>query len=456
LGKQIHYLLFKTKKLPNLKVSGMKSRIIINNTFFKAFYPTFPIIAAFCILLSSSVLSAGSGTDSTKWIGTWATAPQLVEPGNVPSAPGLNNNSLRQIVRVSIGGDSLRLKFSNKFSTSLVTMKSVQIAVSAGGSTIVDFTNKELTFNGIKEVTMDSAVEVTSDPFFFKLEPRMTVAITIYFGQTSSDVTGHPGSRTTSYLLTGNTTSITDFSGSIETDHWYIINGIDVKAPLTATAVAILGNSITDGRGSTPNLQNRWPDKLSEALLNNPGKKQIAVLNMGIGANCVLSGGNGPTGVKRFEHDILSPTGVRSAIIFEGVNDIGGVKNAEASAIISNNLITAYKQMIIDAHHKNIWIYGATILPFKGNANYFNNYSENCRNIVNNWIRTSGCFDAVIDFDKALRNPLDTASLGVSSYQNDFLHPDTSGYQLMVKAIDLKLFEGLDTLMPGIGSKGLK
>lgn len=429
---------------------------MINTSFFKAFRQSFSIILTLCVLMSSWNLFAGPVDDSTKWVGTWGTAPQLVEPGNIPPSPGLTDNSLRQVVRVSIGGDSLRVKFSNKYSTDSVTMKSVQIAVSNGGSSIVDSTNIELTFNGSPQVTMDSAAEVTSDPFYFKLEPRMTLAITIYFGHTSADVTGHPGSRTTSYLITGNDTAVTDFTSSVKTDHWYVIMGIDVKAPLNSSAIAVLGNSITDGRGSTTNLQNRWTDMFSEFLLKNESTQQVSVLNMGLGGNCVLTGGLGPTGINRFEHDVLNQTGVRSAIIFEGVNDIGSVKTADASTTIANNLISAYKQMIKDAHDRNIWIYGATILPFKGNANYSNTYSEKCRNKVNNWIRNSGYFDGVIDFDKALRNPSDTASLGVPSFQGDYLHPDTSGFRKMAKSIDLKLFEGLDSLYPSIDTSGIE
>jgi hypothetical protein len=151
--------------------------------------------------------------DSTKrWVGTWTTAPQLVEPGNMPPSPGLTNNSLRHVLRVSIGGDTIRVRFSNEFSASAVTMKSVQIAVSTGGNTIDLFSNKELTFGGTSEVTMNAGGAVTSDPIAFTLTPRMDVAITIYFGQTSSSVTGHPGSRTTSYILAGNNTGATDFT----------------------------------------------------------------------------------------------------------------------------------------------------------------------------------------------------------------------------------------------------
>ena len=380
------------------------------------------------------------GNRSKIWVGTWSTAPQLVEPGNMPPEPGLSNNTLRQVIRVSLGGDSLRVRFSNEFSTSPVTMRAVQIAVSAGGGAIDASTAKELKFNGNPEVTMNPGVAITSDPISFGLEPRMDIAITIFFGETSPDVTGHPGSRTTSYLLAGNQISVSDFSGSVQTDHWYIINGIDVKAPESAAAVAILGNSITDGRGSGTNKQNRWPDILSERLLKNPDTRQVAVLNLGIGGNCVLKNCLGPSAVDRFDRDILKQQGVRWVIILEAINDIGQTRDSIAASQVAKDLIAAYTHMIDLAHAKGIKVYGATILPF-GKSFYYTGYREIARNTVDNWIRNSGRFDAVIDFDKALRNPEDTLSILPAAHSGDFLHPNETGYKIMGEAVDLKLFE---------------
>ena len=424
---------------------------MLNNTFFKVFHYSFTVILALCILLSSRSLFSQSTSHSTKkWVGTWSTAPQLVETGNMPPSPGLTNNSLRQIVRVSIGGDTLRVKFSNEFSTSAVTLKSVQIAVSTGGNTINVATNKELKFTGNSDVTMIAGASVTSDPIAFNVTPRMDVAITIYFSQTSTTVTGHPGSRTTSYIVAGNTTTKTDFTGAVTTDHWYNINTIDVLAPSSAACVAILGNSITDGRGSITNMQNRWPDVFSEALLKNSSTQHVGVLNLGIGGNCILSGGLGPTGVSRYDRDILNQQGVRWVIVFEGVNDIGRVNSADAATTTANNLIAAYKQMIVKAHTKYFRIYGCTITPFHGNG-YYNQYSEVCRNTINQWIRTKGNYDGCIDFDKTMRNPLDTTRL-VSTYQNDGLHPDAAGYKTMGESVDLNLFTGSDTTKLGVNS----
>jgi lysophospholipase L1-like esterase len=381
---------------------------------------------------------------ASKWLGTWSTAPQLVEPGNNPPAPGLSNNTLRQIIRVSLGGDTLRMRFSNEFSTSPVTFVSVHMAISTGSGTIDTTTDRAISFNGNPGFTIAPGSAMTSDPFPFTVQPRTDLAITICYGSSPADITGHPGSRTTSYLLTGNQVSRRDVSGAVTTDHWYNINAIDVLAPLTAASVAILGNSITDGRGSITNLQNRWPDVFSESLLKDSTTQHVGVLNLGIGGNCVLAGGLGPTGVSRFDRDILNQQGVRWAIVLEGVNDIGGVNSAASATTTANNLMAAYAQMVGKAHAMNIRIYGGTILPFNGNA-YYNQYSESCRNAVNQWIRTKGNFDACIDFDKVMRNPLDTTRL-VSSYQNDGLHPDAAGYKTMGESIAHVLFSGADTV----------
>ncbi len=408
------------------------------NKYLRSLY-SYSIVLLSCILLNTLDLSGQSGRGTgKKWVGTWSTGVQLVETRNNPPLPGLTGNSLRQVVRVSIGGKVLRVKFSNEFSKSPVTMHSVQIAASAGGSLINQATSVIMTFNGSKEVLIDPGTSITSDPFAFNLHQRMDVAITIYFGSAPPDITGHPGSRTASYLLPGDNASETDFSGSVPTEHWYVINGIDVQAPSKASCIAILGNSITDGRGSTTNLQNRWPDLLSERLLANRSTRQVGVLNLGIGGNCILKDCLGAAGMSRYERDILSKPGVKFVIIFEGVNDIGGVRSSDAAASVASGLIAAYKMMIDSAHSRGLKIYGATITPFKGNG-YYNQYSEECRNEVNEWIRSSGRFDAVLDFDYVVRNPVDTISL-TSSFQNDGLHPDLPGFKKMADCIDLKLF----------------
>jgi len=401
------------------------------------------------MLLSSFSLFA----QSKRWVGTWATAEQLVETGNMPPLT-LTDNTIRQVVRVSIGGDTLRLKLSNEFSTSAVVIKEVQIAISKGGSLIDVTTSKSLKFNGQTALTMNAGTMVVSDPIAFGLTSRMDVAITIYYGSTSTTVTGHPGSRTTSYILAGNAISSVDFTGNTPTDHWYNISGIDVLAPSSSACIAILGNSITDGRGSTTNLQNRWTDIFSESLLQNASTNNLGVLNFGIGGNCVLSGGLGPTAVSRYDRDIISQSGIRYALVFIGVNDIGGVTTAAAATTKANDLINAFKLFITKVHAINVRIYGATILPFNGSS-YYNQYSDLCRNAVNQWIRYGGFYDGVIDFDRDIRSTSDTTRL-VTTYQNDGLHPDAATYVKMGQGIDTKLFAKNDTIFPVIIKTGVE
>lgn len=376
------------------------------------------------------------------WVGTWGTAPQLVENNNNPPSPGLGNNSLRQIVQVSIGGEKVRLKLTNEFSTGSTVIKAVELAyaTTAGSSSEIDETSTvSLTFNGQAGVTMPAKGKAVSDPVDFHLEGRQNVAITIHYGSASStSVSGHPGSRTTSYLKSGNTTN---FSGATKTDHWYNILALEVEAPETAGAVAILGNSITDGRGSTTNQQNRWPDVLSRRLLANEPTSQVGVLNMGIGGNCVLGGGLGPTASSRYQRDLLGQEGVKWIILFEAVNDLGGAQNGVQTA---KRIIDVYKQIIREAHEKGIYVFGATITPFKGN-NYYSADHEKGRSTLNQWIRSTKMLDGVIDFDEAVRNPQDTEAMQSQFlFENDWLHLNATGYETMGGCIDLSLFTKTD------------
>ncbi len=394
-----------------------------------------------CAFLTAvlSVLTISTASAGKHWVATWATAEQVVEPHNCPPAPGLENNSIRQIVQTSISGKTVRVKFSNEFSQGPVTINAAEIAhaATAGSSSdIVAGTQVSLTFNGRKSVTIQPGELVTSDPVKFPMGTRQNVAITMHLGQASStSVTGHPGSRTDSYLIEGQGS---DFSNAVKTAHWYIINAIEIKAEKKARAVVVLGNSITDGRGSTTNQQNRWTDNLSRRLLANKKTSRVSVLNMGLGGNCILNGGLGPTGKSRYPRDLFQQEGVKYIILFEGVNDLGGFGDATAKA---KQIIEVYKQIINEAHERGILVYGAPVMQFKGN-NYYSENHEAGRQQLNQWILSGGYFDGVIDFDSAMANPDDPAQLNPKYlFENDYLHPNAEGYVQMGNCIDLKLFE---------------
>ena len=409
-------------------------------TKFGDFRSFFSVISILAILLSSCSTLNSNSHSAKKWVGTWSTAPYFVDANNNAPAPGLKNNSFRQIVRVSIGGDVLRFHFTNLFCKNAVTLKSVGIAVSKGGSSIDAATSKILKFSGKEEVTMSANMDTVSDPVSFHLEPGMKVAITICFADAGPEIGGHAASRTTSYLLPGNQSVTADFSNAITTDHWFVISGMDVIAPKSTAAIAILGNSIVDGRGSGTSKFNRWSDVLSERLLKNPATSHRSVLNLGIGGNCVVRGGQGQPAVIRFDRDILSQNNVKWLIISEGINDIGGIRDSIAAPKVARDLIAAYNQMIDKAHAKGLKVYGATILPF-AKSFYDKDFRQTVRDTVNQWIRISGRFDAVIDFDKVVTDPNNSKTMLPDLQSGDFLHPNEAGYVLMGEAVDLKLFE---------------
>lgn len=395
------------------------------------------VLLMVAMMMAAMTLSAKN--EKLQYVATWTTAIQKVEPHNLAPEPGLSGNSLRQIVEISFGGKEVALKLSNEFNTEETEILGVELAeANTQGSSwhISTSTSTPLTFNGLRGVTMKPGEVIVSDPAAFKMKPRMNVAITIHFGKASNtDVTGHPGSRTSSYIAKGDTK---DFRGAKETAHWYYINSLLVVTPQGKHgSIAAIGNSITDGRGTTTNGQNRWTDVLSKRLLKNKKTKNLSVLNLGLGGNCVLRGGLGPTANSRYQRDVLKQEGVKYAIVFEGVNDLGGSRDGEATA---KELIESFKKMIGLAHEKGIKIYGATIMPFKGNG-YYNESREKGRQMVNEWIRTSGEYDGVIDFDAYTRDPEQPDRLNPAFlFENDWLHPNASGYQKMGESIDLNLF----------------
>ena len=358
----------------------------------------------------------------------------------MPPAPGVSGNTLRQVVHTSLGGARIRVRLSNAFGDGPVTIARVRIAgtESAGTGAVLSRSSKTLGFGGKPSVSIAAGASVESDPIDFDLQPLADYAITMYVREAPAHLTGHPGSRTTSFLLGGEQDSVAWMSGAARAEHWYLVAGIDVERAQGA-AVVVLGNSIADGRGSGTDKQNRWPDNLARRLQQDARTSDVAVLNAGIGGNCVLRECIGPSGLERLDRDVLSQTGARWLIVSEGVNDIGGARTPEAAVAVANALVEAYTQIVARAHARGIRVYGATILPFAG-SQYDSPAREAARLQVNAWIRTRGAFDAVIDLDAAMRDAEEPSRLRADVDGGDHLHPNEFGYRVMADAIDLSLF----------------
>jgi lysophospholipase L1-like esterase len=382
---------------------------------------------------TSSVAGSGGGSGASHWVGTWTGAPQLTETANLPPA-SLSSSTLRQVVHVSLGGSQIRVRFSNEFGNGPVTLTQAHAAVCKAtpvDSTIDTTTDKALSFAGMPSTTIAQGLAVWSDPLDFTVAALSNLAITVAFGSVPSDVTGHPGSRTTSYQQTGSSkVTAANMTSAQTADHWYLLSGVDVMAAAAAKSLVILGDSISDGRGSTTNGNDRWPDDLAKRLQANAPTAQVAVMNQGIGGNTVTTGGLGPTAASRFTRDVLEPSGVRWVIIFEGVNDIGA--DVAAPAITS-----AFATMISQAHAQHLLVYGATITPFGANT-YYSVAHESVRQAVNTYIK-SGVYDGYIDLNAAVSDTSNPPKLPAAYDSGDGLHLTPAGYQKLADAVDLTL-----------------
>ncbi len=375
------------------------------------------------IITSALALLAAIGLQAqTKWTATWATAIEAPLAESDMPKTSMTNSTLRQVIHVSIGGDKLRMQLSNEKSQQPVEIKSVYIADTDGGKAIDQKTAKYLTFNGSRSATIEPGKAVYTDVAQYKLKPLQRLSVTISYGNTPVKATTHRGSRTTSYLAQGEVAPKADFAEVEKFEHWYSIAALEVEAPASTRCIACLGNSITDGRGTTTDAQNRWTDVLAEQL----GGK-VAVINLGIGGNCVIRGGLSAPASERFDRDILAQQGVTDLIIFEGVNDLSGIKDDGAETV--RWLKKFYRLFAKKAKEKGMRVYGGTIMPFKNSFAYSETH-EKARQEVNQWIRTAPDYDGVIDFDKATLDPQNPEAL-MENLQSDWLHPNADGYKVM-------------------------
>ncbi|KAK4240017.1 SGNH hydrolase-type esterase domain-containing protein [Achaetomium macrosporum] len=424
------------------------------------------------------VLSATCVTVATchdHWVDIWASMPQQVEPYNLPNPPYngtdgvFQNTTIRQTVYLTQDASTIRLQFSNAFGNSDLPITAATIALpvngTAGSSAIHTDTVKYLTFSGSRSFQVPNGALVVSDPLRFPVKAQTSLTITVYLaaGQAGFGITGHPGSRTSSWLSQGNLVAAADLNSSSSSsssvssssgsgtnvqriDKWFLISAVQAWLPPSHVALAIVGDSITDGRGSTTNGNDRWPDRLLARLQKSahstPSLHSISVLNMAAGGNRILVDGLGPNALGRIERDVLAHPNVRYAIVFEGVNDLGmAAADAATQKAVGDRLIQAYDQMVARLHGAGIAVFGATITPMSGPSQAYGDPAREAeRQRVNRWIRTSGRFDAVVDFDAAVRDPKNGTMLRKEYDSGDYLHLNPAGYKAMTEAVDLRLF----------------
>ena len=366
------------------------------------------------------------------WVGTWATAPQTVVRSFMPYNNCMTNRSVRQVVKVSIGGDVIRLKLSNIYSMQPVEIRSIYIAHAKDSSDIDAKTAQYFKFGNSYKTVIPAGKQIVSDALKFNLRNLERVAITINYTSAPEVPTVHMGSRTTSYIMKGVTNAHSNFAKAFRENHWYNISGIDVYTMSNnMSAIAIIGNSITDGKCSTDNAQNRWPDVMSEMLQLKHKITNQGVLNLGIGNNRVtVPGGFGALAKERFDRDILMQSGVKKVVIFEGVNDIGAARSG-SSETVARQIIESIHGMVKKAKARKMKVYLGTITPFKG-AGYYTHFHEAARLYVNDWIRSQAKnVDGILDFAKLLQDPNDDRRMKREYASNDWLHPNPTGYKAM-------------------------
>jgi len=388
------------------------------------------------------------------WVATWGTAELLARgPAPAPNpnaappkqeaptinARGFDNQTVRMIARTSMAGKRVRVKLENAFGSAPVKVGAAHIALREKDSAIVIATDRALTFNGEPGVTIGPGAAIASDPVDLTLPALSDVAVSLYFPGETSAPTNHATALHNTYVTQGDATAKTSIDEPTVTQSYYYLAAIDVTAPANAFSIVTYGDSITDGARSSNEGNHSWPALLAVRLAAKKETANIGVANMGIGGNRVLRDGAGVSAVARFDRDVLSQSGVKWVMLLEGINDIGREASVPAETVDANDIIGGYKQIINEAHTHGLKIVGCTLTPY-GGAGYQREHGESVREKVNDWIRTSGTFDAVVDFEKATRDASDPKKIQAEFDPGDHLHPNDAGYQAMADAIDLSIF----------------
>ncbi|KAI0023002.1 GDSL-like Lipase/Acylhydrolase [Xylariomycetidae sp. FL0641] len=442
------------------------------------------LLLATCAPVATAAAQAGQGARRNHWVDIWTAMPQLTEPDNLPPAPFnetgvvFRNATLRQTLKVSLGATTVRLRLSNAFGGADLPVTGAALALPAHGSAgaaaiVAPASAVPLTFSGAAGFTVPAGALVVSDPVELRPLGRggggggdngswpgnstaagnddypldafqiLTVDLYLASGQTTNSITSHPGSRTTSYFAPGNQLGVEDITsvdGVQSAEHWYFISAVEAWLPASsARACVVVGDSISDGRGSTTNANDRWPDVLGRRA----SAAGVAVVNQAAGGNRVLRDGLGPNALGRWDRDVLARSGAGYAVVLEGVNDIGTAADAAgAQRAVGDRLLAAFDQLVARAHARGLPVFAGTLTPFTGPGQAYGGAErERTRQRVNAWIRHGGRFDAVVDFDAVLRNASRPDVLQDRFDSGDHLHPNPAGYVAMAEAVPLELFE---------------
>ena len=375
------------------------------------------------------------------------TAPEIQRPVAPPfRVTTLANQTVRMIVRTSIGGRRARVKLSNAFGSDPVLVGAAHIASRGIGSAIIERSDRALTFAGQPSITMMPGVVVVSDPITLDVPPLSDLAVSLFLPRDTGSPTTHATGLRPTYVSTeGDVTGNADFPLAGVTQQYYWLSSVEVAAAPEAAAIVAFGDSITDGARSIPDTNHTWPALLAARLAGTKATAHIAVVNEGIGGNRLLTDARGLAGVSalaRFDHDVLAHPGVRWLMILEGINDIGTLAHPETERpVTKDDLVWVLQEMIARAHAHGMKVIGCTLTPY-GGAGYARENGEAIRQAVNQWIRTSGAFDAVVDFDAATRDATDPTRLQAAFDPGDHLHPNNAGYEAMANAVDLSIFSG--------------
>lgn len=410
----------------------------------------FPIV----LFSAALALAAASPALAMQWARTWAASPQAPTPamGPLPASPTFENQTLRQVVRISGGGTKVRVRFTNEFGSAPVVIGAAHVALDARQGGIKAGTDRALTFGGKTTAVIRPGAPLVSDPVDMPVEALSRLTVSLYLPEKVDSCTCHGTAMETGYVAAGDQTGATSLPGAQPLRTRALLAGVDVGVDRPARTIVTLGDSITDGVGSTPDADRRWPDVLAERLHRRSGPVAY-VANEGISGNRVLSDGAGVSALARFDRDVLSTPGLAYVVVFEGINDIGlaympkvegpmadMMKRMAGPPVSADDMIAGYKQLIARAHAHGVKVYGATIAPYEGAA-YASPDGERVREAVNHWIRTGKAFDAVLDFDAVLRDPAHPTRMREAYQAGDHLHGSDAGYRALGQSIDLGLFK---------------